>query len=110
MNAIMLEEMLGEMIKCERAVRSGKGVEYTKSEEDQLSNFKKEAGTLGVSPLVVWAIYYNKHHTAIMNYVKTGKTFSDETIQGRILDCRVYLWLLRGLIEDLTTAQREEPF
>jgi len=101
-------EMLKRMIKEEMEVLTGKGEEYTVSDEDALANFKGVAADAGVTPLQAWYIFFNKHVRSIANYVKTGKAASDEPIQGRILDARNYLALGRALIEESTNENKEE--
>ncbi len=76
-----------------------KGDDYTRHDPDRLSNFKRLARDLGISPLVVWAIYAGKHWDAVMAYIKTGKAES-ECITGRFDDLHNYLYLLEGLIQD----------
>jgi hypothetical protein len=95
------EVLLDKMIEEERAMRVTKGKEYAHTESDRLANFKRIAGEVGISPLKVWYVYFKKHVDAIASYVALdGVIFSNESIEGRILDARVYLSLLRGLIED----------
>ena len=89
-----------------------KGADYTRHSADRLSNFTRNAEAVGVSPLVVWAIYAGKHWDAIMAFIKTGKTESESLI-GRFDDLINYLYLLEGLVtEDFgrlrTSRQSEE--
>ena len=89
------------MIEEEKAVMVGKGTEYCESQPDRLFNFKNIAAEIGLDPIQVWFIYFRKHISSIISYVKLGgKVTSNEPIEGRIMDCRNYLALLRGLIED----------
>lgn len=76
-----------------------KGADYTRHEEDRLSNFKRSAAAIGLTPLQVWAVFFNKHIDAIMAYIKTGKTES-EAIEGRIDDAQNYLHLLEAIITE----------
>lgn len=75
-----------------------KGPEYTRG-TDCLENFKRVGGALGVSPLVAWALFANKHFDAILSYVRTGKVHS-EPIQGRFADLRNYLDLGLALVKE----------
>ena len=77
-----------------------KGDDYTRHEEDRLSNFKRSAAAIGLNPLHVWAIFFNKHIDAIMAFIKTGKAES-EAIEGRIDDAQNYLHLFEALLNDL---------
>jgi hypothetical protein len=76
-----------------------KGADYTRHEEDRLSNFKRSAATIGLTPLQVWAVFFNKHVDAIMAFIKTGKTES-EGIESRLDDAINYLHLLEALIKE----------
>ena len=101
-------EMLKKMIKEEMEVLTGKGEEYTVGDEDALANFKGVAADAGVTPLQAWYIFFNKHIRSIANYIKTGKSASNESIQGRILDARNYLALGRALIEESANENKKE--
>jgi len=79
-----------------------KGKEYTQT--DRLDNFKRLGQELGVDPKVILWVYLRKHIDSISSFIKTGAVLS-EPIQGRIKDARVYLLLLRGLIEEEETMQ-----
>jgi hypothetical protein len=77
------------------ALNQTKGVEYA-GHDDALENFKRHASALGLKPEQIWAVYASKHWDAIISYVRTGAVLS-EPIEGRILDCVLYLCLLLGL-------------
>lgn len=79
---------------------SQKRVEYTESRGDQdvLANFKSTAHDLDLDALQVLGIFMKKHWSSIINYIKTGKTFSDEKIDGRIMDLIQYLELTYACI------------
>lgn len=95
--------LLAEMVIEERNVLGAKGHDYTQGNADRLLNFKRLAAAFGCSPLLVWAIYLEKHLDAIRTYVMTGGVTS-EPIEGRITDARNYLALGRALIEDQKPA------
>lgn len=80
------------------AINETKGKDYS-GDEDALSNFKVLAQRLGMTPLQVWGVYALKHIAAIESYIKNGSVES-EPIEGRIDDAILYLFLLRGLIEE----------
>ena len=42
-----------------------------------------------------------KHYASIQSYIKHGKVFSNEPIEGRINDLINYAFLLRCLIKDI---------
>jgi len=75
-----------------------KGADYTDG-GDRLSNFKLVADLVGVSPKVVWAIYWLKHVVAIANYCGRDHLES-EPIDGRIADGINYLLLLAALVSE----------
>jgi hypothetical protein len=81
-----------------------KGHDYA-GDEDALANFKKAADRLGVTPELVWAVYGDKHWSAIMTYCKEGQVES-EPIEGRIRDVILYGLLLLGLIAE----KKENPY
>lgn len=66
---------------------------------DRLGNFKKAAAEIGVSPAVVWFIYFKKHVDSVATFVKTGRNTS-EPIYGRLLDIANYALLGAALLED----------
>ena len=77
-----------------------KGEAYAPDNSDRLSNFKEVGKQLGLDPIQVWAVYFSKHRIAIESFIRRGMKDlpGDEMIEGRILDCIVYLFLLRGLV------------
>jgi hypothetical protein len=91
------DKVLDAMIAEEREIGKTKAVEYTQG--DRLDNFKRLAKELGVDPKIVLWVYLKKHLDSIASYIRTNKTYS-EPIEGRIKDARVYLSLLRGLVEE----------
>lgn len=91
------DQLLEKMYKEENQIRNTKAVEYTQG--DRLDNFKRLAVELGISPKQVLWVYLKKHLDSIASYIKSDKVLS-EPIEGRIMDARVYLSLLRGLIEE----------
>lgn len=85
-------------------INNTKGSDYA-GEADALLNFKRHAAELGLTAEQVWAVYCSKHWDAVMTYVRDGDVKS-EPIEGRIDDMILYLFLLRGLVEErrATTA------
>lgn len=79
-----------------------KGEEYKRSDDDQLSNFRRAGAELDVPMELVWLVYAGKHWDALSTYIKDLKdqrvrTVS-EPISGRVDDLIVYLILLRCMI------------
>ncbi len=91
------DKLLNRIHEEEIAIGKTKGKEYTQG--DRLDNFKRLAQELNISPEKVLWVYLKKHMDSISNWVKAGETLS-EPIESRILDARVYLALLWGLVEE----------
>ncbi len=102
------DSLLDKMVCEERIIAQTKGKEYTQG--DRLDNFKRLAQELGITAKQVLWIYLKKHLDSILNFIKEdsfskehplNNTISlSEPIEWRIKDARVYLSLLRGLIEE----------
>lgn len=101
------DELTDDMIKQVLKMRSTKGQEYANSEADRLKNFTDIAEECGVSPLVVWQVYFKKHIRAIDSYIKRGEVLS-ESIEGRFVDAITYLLLGYGLIVDAAEVQDKQ--
>lgn len=91
------EKLMQQMFDEELSIARTKGKEYTQG--DRLDNFKRIGAELGINPKKVLWVYLKKHLDSIASYIKSEKVLS-EPIEGRIMDARVYLTLLRGLIEE----------
>lgn len=76
-----------------------KGHDYTRDTSDRLENFKSQAKALGLSPMQIWGVLFNKHVAAVMTFCRTGKVES-EAIRGRFLDIAVYSILGAALAEE----------
>ena len=94
-------EMLGRMEEEEHRIMGTKGMEYTQGNlyNDRLSNFYRIAGELSIDPKIVLWVYLKKHLDSIACFIKQGKEYSEEKIEGRIHDARNYLVLLNGIIQ-----------
>lgn len=78
-----------------------KNADYASPEDgDFLKNFYETAERTGSTPLQAWAVHFLKHIIAIERYVRKGGLRS-EPIRGRIKDGINYLFLLRGIVEEL---------
>jgi len=93
--------LLDQMEKTEHEIMSTKGMEYTAGdlEKDRLANFYRIGSELNIDPKMVLWVYLKKHIDSIICYIKQGKEYSDEKIEGRIHDARNYLVLLNGIIQ-----------
>ena len=80
-----------------------KGGEYA-GDTDRLANFRRNAAQTHVPMEVVWSIYYNKHHDAVMQYVQDIQdgVVRDraEPLSGRVDDMIVYLILLKAILAE----------
>lgn len=79
-------------------INNRKGHDYA-GDSDALDNFKRHAGNLNLTPEQIWAVYASKHWDAVITYCREGAVAS-EPIEGRIDDALLYLFLLRGLVEE----------
>jgi hypothetical protein len=96
----IIEETFAEITE----LRQTKGRDYSRGEADTLSNFKRHAAALELTPEQVWAVYASKHWDAVITFCKRGQVES-EPIAGRIDDLLTYLFLLKGLIADRQRAE-----
>lgn len=80
-----------------------KGGEYA-GDLDRLANFRRNGQTLGLPMEVIWAIYYNKHHDAVMQFVNdlvNNKTRERlEPLSGRLDDMIVYCMLFKAMLRE----------
>lgn len=94
-------EMIAEIEANEHEILYTKGIEYSQGDRtNRLANFYKIAAETGSTPKAILWVFMRKHLDSIANYIKTGKEFSDETIESRIHDARNYLALLYCIIQD----------
>jgi hypothetical protein len=107
------DKMLEQIHKNELKIGASKGKEYVL--KDRLDNFHRIGNEVQtrcprcghmypIGPFVALWVYLKKHLDAILQFINRGETLS-ETIEERILDGRVYLSLLQGLIEE----KKSEP-
>lgn len=90
------DETLEECFK----VLGVKGADYTVGSKDRLANFNRGAELLGMRPEQVLAVYWYKHVTAVLNYIKTGGQSESEPIQGRITDNINYMLLFSKMVKE----------
>lgn len=101
--AKLIEETLFKVIELGKL----KGGEYA-GDDDRLANFRRNGTALGLPMETVWAVYYNKHHDAVMQYIKDLQHGKErvrlETIEGRVNDLIVYLLLFKAMVEERESA------
>lgn len=108
MNQEQFSKVVADILHASAGLLVSKGDEYA-SDTDRLSNFKRGAEILGMRPLDVWAVYFNKHIDGINSYVKRTKTehYTDvdaklsEPIEGRFEDAINYLLLGVALLLEM---------
>lgn len=92
--------LLDKMQVEEQTLRKAGQLEYAQDEANALANFERVATLVGISREQVLAVYMLKHIDGIMSWIKGHKS-QRENVRGRINDARVYLALLRGMVEEL---------
>jgi hypothetical protein len=99
MNRDEFETLLETLQESELSLNRTKGQEYAGT-DDALSNFKRIARELDISPLVVCYVYFHKHIDSIRSYVKNPGSQLSESLQSRFADARLYLALMYALTID----------
>ena len=92
------DRIQAELLKQVVGMNETKGREYAGIKDDRLANFKRVGEKFNVDPKLVCAIFLQKHLDSIDTFIASEKTFSDEKIEGRIVDAVTYMTLLWGLI------------
>jgi hypothetical protein len=79
-----------------------KRIEYCNGNQDVdvHTNFKVIGEKLGLTPMQVLSVYLNKHIESLSSFFKTGTTYSDETIESRVMDIINYLLLAMSMKND----------
>ena len=96
--------LLGKVIK----MKDTKGKEYSNDDGERFANFNRLAAALNMTNIQIAWVYLAKHLDSIASYCRTGKSFSEEGIEGRIVDTITYLTLIAGMIEE-NQRERLEP-
>ena len=94
-------DLLTSSIGAIQALSSLKGGEYA-GDSDRLANFRRNAAQTGTSMELVWSIYYNKHHDALMQFIRDLQQGKERTraepLSGRVDDMIVYLLLFKAML------------
>lgn len=93
-NDIIQNEIIPQILKT----RNQGGKEYA-SKDNIFLDFEKVEKFTGIPPAKVIMVHLLKHIGGIGNYLK-GVTKQRDTIEGRICDAIVYLFLLWALIKE----------
>jgi hypothetical protein len=92
-------------------IMDAKGADYQGEEKEGVNgNFYRNARLLGVPPVTIWAVYFNKHIDSLMTFVRTGRLES-EGLRGRLDDIRNYIDILEAMLveESIITHPDKEP-
>lgn len=112
MNRSDFDQLVNETIASTAKLLIEKGAEYA-GDADRLSNFKRGASLIGVTPLQVALIYASKHFDAISTYIRNdagGKMqILSEPIEGRFDDLINYCILMKALIRDQARSKPVTP-
>ena len=82
-------------------IMDAKQPEYTNKSIDVLNNFKSTAKSIGIQPMEVWAVFFNKHIQAILSHSGDPNMHQAEPIDSRYADALNYLFLgFAMLVED----------
>lgn len=88
-----------EQMKIEEdKIETTKALEYTNG-KDRFFNLKELGAELDIDPKKVLWLFLKKHLDGIKRFIVTGEQPS-ESVQERIKDARVFLSLLRGMVEE----------
>ena len=108
MNSEEFINLTDHMHKEEKDEYRKKNADYADREgKNILANFERVSKHLNVTPQMALLIYMEKHMDAIRSYIRYGSVMS-EPIEGRIKDARVYLSLLRAMVEQVKAVKRED--
>jgi hypothetical protein len=96
------EQIIDDTFDKIRYLSTTKGGEYA-TDDDRLSNFRRNAATLGLSKERVWAVYAAKHWDALLTYVNDMSSGyynrpRSESPASRVDDLIVYLLLFKKMI------------
>lgn len=95
------------------ALREAGQNEYAHNADNAFANFERAAGDLALDRKMVLWIFAMKHRDGITSFLK-GHRSQREDVRGRINDLIVYLFLLRGMIDDesliaFTSSPKDGP-
>tara|TARA_R110002051_G_C8729875_1_gene497716 strand:- start:1868 stop:2206 length:339 start_codon:yes stop_codon:yes gene_type:complete len=100
MNKKEFESIKKYMLDKSKYIMDLKQPEYTNQSDDVLQNFKQTAKAIGITPMEVWAVFFNKHIQAILSHAGDVKLTHAEPIDNRYADAINYLFLGIALIKE----------
>lgn len=95
-------DLMERMYDEEQTTREAGQKEYAHEELNALANFERIAASLKMRREQVLMVYLLKHIDGINAWV-SGHRSQREDVRGRIKDARVYLTLLRAMVEESET-------
>ena len=109
MNIKQREETANKIFDECLSLMKTKGAEYSGVNKDVLSNFKRTAEAIGVTPIQVLIIFMHKHWDSILTAVRRDPYYpkdGTEPFVSRITDLINYALMLQCLREDA----EKEPY
>lgn len=107
MNKVDVANLMIQMCSEESETREAGQLEYAHENNNAFRNFENLARELGLDRKTVLWIYLRKHLDGILAHIN-GHVSQREPVQGRIKDARVYLCLLRGMIDEDQLAAKDK--
>lgn len=92
-------ELMERMYEEEIVTRDAGQKEYAHDNDQVFANFMRLANQLKLDRKQILWVYLQKHLDGILAHINGHKS-QRENVRGRIKDARVYLALLRGMIEE----------
>lgn len=108
MNKDEMVKVMQQMFEEESAARTAGQKEYASGSENAFLNFETLAKELNLDRKMILWVFFRKHVDGIRAYINGHKS-QREDVRGRIKDARVYLALLRGMIEEEEAAVPPRP-
>ena len=101
MNQKEFQETKKYILEKAQNIMDAKQPEYTNKSIDVLNNFKQTAKSIGIQPMQVWAVFFNKHIQAILTHSGNPNMKQAEPIDSRYADALNYLFLGFSLLIDV---------
>ena len=106
MNKAHFDEFFNYMISQVKKTRDSGQKEYAQ-ENNVFADFDSTAKLSGIKSEIVIYTFLNKHIRGIGSYLRTGEDQRD-SLDGRIKDALVYLFLLWAKIEEVESKALDE--
>ena len=100
MNQKEFQETRQYILDKAQDIMDAKQPEYTNKSIDVLNNFKSTAKSIGIQPMEVWAVFFNKHIQAILSHSGDPNMHQAEPIDSRYADALNYLFLGFAMLVD----------